>query len=113
VGDAAALGDVRALQRLLYVVYRRGRHPAGEALDPLVGGARAQRGVEHLRDAIAVPEPRLEGGELRVGRPLGPAERLGEDAPELFLVAHDEDPAVLRSVELARREARMRRARRA
>jgi hypothetical protein len=66
-----------------------------------------QRVVEQAGHAIAVREPRGEAGELGVVDPFGVAELARQQRPELGLVAHDEEPAVLRAIELARHQARV------
>ncbi len=113
VEHAVALVHERVLERLGDVEHRRDRHLAREALDPGRGRCLHQRVVEEAGDAVAVLEALREDGELGVGDPLRMAELLREQRPELLLVAHDEDPAVLGAVELARHQARVAAARRA
>src|SRR6185312_16084698 len=52
-----------------------------------------------------------EAAEVRRLDEIRPVDRLAQQRPELLLVAHQEDPAVLGAIELARRERGMARAR--
>ena len=107
----APLAHERIVEGRGDVVDGRGRYAPGKMLEPLGGGTATQRFVEHDCELLAMGEPVFEGAEVGIGGEVGAADHVAEHRPELLLVAHDEDVAVARAIELARRQRRMARSR--
>ena len=109
--NAAAFGDKGVFHGRGDVIDRRRRHAAGEGLQPGRGRCRRERFVEQRLNVIAVAVAVGEGFEARILGPFRMPQDVGQNWPKLLLVAHDVHPAIGGSVELARGQHRMGRAR--
>ena len=83
---------------------RRRWHAPGEVHQPVGGVVRHQHLVKHAREAVAILQSCCVRCEVGVVSPFRSPHHFREHSPELFLVAHDEDPAIACAVELAWRK---------